>query len=65
MTTTRLPSRPMTVIRLRLNADALALLADDMAQITEDPWPQHAAELRGAVVLLREWAHAISTEQDA
>jgi hypothetical protein len=52
-------------VRLRIHADSLSSVAEDMARITADPWPQHAAELHGAVALLREWADALTTEPPA
>jgi hypothetical protein len=51
--------------RLRMYADGLETLADDMGRVAADPWLQHAAELRGAVARLRELAEAISTEATA
>lgn len=64
--TTRRPQTPLSLaIRLRSSAGSLALLAEDMGQITAEPWPQHTAELQGAVDLLREWATAITAEPSA
>lgn len=66
MTSRRTPSLPlMFAPRLRMYADGLETLADDMGRVAADPWLQHAAELRGAVARLRELAEAISTEATA
>ncbi|MBV5335503.1 hypothetical protein JZU48_00295 [bacterium] len=61
--TTPLPPNPLMIaVRMRIHADSLSAVAADMSQITADPWPHHAAELAGAVVLLRDWADAITEE---